>query len=80
MEQNNPTAEQVEKHLSALGDSVSVIDKTVADNERSESLDKRLKANYDHIEIMLEKDFIKNAGQDLSIFTSAVNKAKAFLV
>lgn len=76
---NNPTPEQLAKHISALGDSVTVINEIVDGGERSEDLDKRLEANYKHIEIMLDKDFIKNAGEDLSGFTAAVDKAKAFL-
>lgn len=83
MEQLNaetPTAEELAQHLSALNHSVAVINKIVGDDERSEYLDKCLETNYKHVELMLEKDFIKNSGENLSGFTAAVASAKAFLV
>lgn len=71
-----PTTEQLDKHFSALDDSVGVIDSLKADGPReyqtAEEAADEIKRNVDHIAIMLEKDFIKDSGRDLSVYTDAV--------
>lgn len=73
------TPEQIEKVFSTLNDSVNIIDLDVDANEHSEEIDKRVYRNWKHIEIMLEKDFVKNQGIDLSIYANAVSKGKSFI-
>jgi hypothetical protein len=71
MDNYTPTAEELEKHFSAMTDSVNLINELVAANEHSAEADVRAWANWKHIEIMLDKDFIKNDGRDLSAFQAA---------
>jgi hypothetical protein len=73
-----PTAEELAKHFSALTDSVNLINELVAANEHSAEADARAWANWKHVEIMLDKDFIKNDGRDLSVFQAAVTAGAAF--
>jgi tRNA A58 N-methylase Trm61 len=73
-----PTAEQLEKHFSALDDSVGVIDLLKAEGPRefqtAEEAAEEIKRNVDHLALMIEKDFIKNAGRSLAAYTAAIAK------
>ena len=73
-----PTPEQLDKHFSALDDSVGVIDSLKADGPRegqtAEEAADEMKRNVDHIALMLEKDFIKDAGRSLAAYTAAIKK------
>jgi len=73
-----PTAEQLDKHFSALDDSVGVIDRLKADGpsefQTAEQAADEMKRNVDHIALMLEKDYIKNAGRSLATYTAAIKK------
>jgi hypothetical protein len=78
MDNYTPTAEELDKHFSALTDSVNLINELVAANEHSAEADARVWANWRHIEIMLDKDFIKNDGRDLSTFQAAAVSGASF--
>ena len=73
-----PTPEQLDKHFSALDDSVGVIDSLKADGPRegqtAEEAADEIKRNVDHLALMLEKDFIKDAGRSLAAYTAAIKK------
>lgn len=72
-----PTAEQIAKHISAMGDSVTTINEEIAKTFTTE-IGMRVKANVDHLLLMLAKDFIiANAGSKTS-FTAAVVAGQAF--
>jgi hypothetical protein len=73
------TPEQLEKHFNALGDSVTVINSVVESNDKSEDNLGVVKRNYEHIEIMLTKEFIANDSRDKSVYLNAVNSAKLFV-
>lgn len=72
-----PTAEQLEQHFSALDNSVWVID-TLSESPRkwqtAEEAAAEIERNVAHIKIMLEKDYIKNAGRSLSAYVNAIKK------
>lgn len=73
-----PTAEELEKHFSALDDSVWVID-SLKDNgpredQSAEEAAAEIERNVAHIGIMLERAYIKNAGRSLSAYTAAIAK------
>ena len=72
------TAEQINRHFSALDDSVNILNTDVDANIHSDEIDARIWRNWKHIEIMLTKDFIVNAGRDLSAYHNAVTKGSAF--
>ena len=80
MEEETYTVEQVAQQISAMRDSVWVIDDTVDNNETLDEkhLD-RIRANVGHLELMMGKDHIANAGDDLSDITAAIAKGNAAL-
>lgn len=71
-------AQKVERQISAMGDSVDLINKLIAEGKHTEQVHDTVERNFRHLEIMLEKDQIKNAGQDLSAFTDAVKAGKKY--
>jgi len=80
MEEETFTPEEVAQQISAMRDSVWVIDDTVDNNETiTEELVQRLNANIGHLELMMGKDYIMNSGDDLSDITAAIAKGKAAL-
>lgn len=74
-----PTAEELEKHFSALTDSVNLINALVEANDKSDDNKDAAKRNYEHIEIMLAKDFIAADSRDKSSFENAVTAGKSFV-
>jgi len=78
LQAETPTAEQLEKHFSALDDSVWVIDSLKADGPRegqsTEEAADEIGRNVAHLALMVEKDFIKNAGRSLAAYTAAIAK------
>ena len=72
-----PTPEQLDKHFSALDDSVGVVDSLVEsprEDQTAEEAAEEIKRNVDHLALMIEKDFIKNAGRNLAAYTAAISK------
>ena len=73
-----PTPEQLDKHFSAMGDSVGVIDRLKAEGARegqtAEEAADEMKRNVAHLQLMTEKDFIKDAGRSLASYTAAIKK------
>jgi hypothetical protein len=73
-----PTPEQLDKHFSALDDSVGVIDRLKAEGpsefQTAEEAADEMKRNVDHLALMVEKDFIKDAGRSLAAYTAAIKK------
>jgi len=76
---HNFTAEETAQHLSALQDSVDLIDALIAANDRtSEQLD-TMDRNVRHIGIMCAMDHIKDCGTDLTPFTDAAQRGQEWL-
>lgn len=73
-----PTAEELEQHFSALDDSVWVIDSLVDNGPRegqsAEEASAEIERNVAHLELMIEKPFIKGAGRSLSAYIDAIKK------
>lgn len=73
-----PTPEELDQHFNALGDSVTVInelkDNGPRDHQSAEEAADEIKRNVEHIKSMLERDYIKDAGRDLSDYEAAVAK------
>jgi hypothetical protein len=74
-----PTTEELEKHFSALTDSVNLINVLVEANNKTDENKDSVKRNYEHIEIMLAKDFIAADSRDKSSFENSVTDGKAFI-
>ena len=73
------TQERTAQDIRALGDSVSVINELVAIATLSDQQKKFLKANVDHISLMLAKEHIIADTGDKSAFTAAVEAGTAKL-
>lgn len=71
--------EELQQDLSALNDSVFVINAHIEANIHNDDIDDEVKRNYEHIEIMLNKTHISESGEDLSLFNECIQKAKAWL-
>jgi hypothetical protein len=71
--------QKVARHISAMGDSVTVINQAIEKGEHSENAHKRIEANVSHLELMIGKDMIANSGQDLTAFTTAIAAGKSFI-
>jgi len=66
--------EEVAQQISALGDSVKVIDKLLELNVKTEENLDCMKRNADHIHIMCEKKHIKEFGVDLAPYLDKANE------
>jgi hypothetical protein len=73
------TQERTAQDIKALGDSVSVINELVATATLSDQQKKFLKANVDHISLMLAKEHIIADTGSKSAFTAAVEAGTAKL-
>ena len=75
---NDRTPEEtLAQDIRALGDSVSVIYELVATDTLSSDQTRFLKANVDHISLMLDKEHILAYTGNKSIFVSAVEAGTA---
>jgi len=77
-EQETQTAEQIAQHISAMGDSVTVINDDVAKAFTTE-IGARITRNTDHLELMLAKDFVIADANSKTSFTGAVTAGKAYV-
>ena len=71
--------EELQQDLSALSDSVTVVNAHIEAGIHNDDIDDEVKRNYEHIEIMLNKAHIAESGEDLSLFTECIQKAKTWL-
>lgn len=65
------------QHLSAMQDSVDMINSVLKQEKCDESCD-CLDRNYRHLEIMLSKEEIQKSGADLSVFKEAIKAGREF--
>lgn len=68
---SKPTSEEIDKHFSALQDSVDLINKLKSKPSLDEKDQDTLERNKEHILIMLSKDYIANDSRDKSVFVAA---------
>jgi hypothetical protein len=71
--------QKTENQIKAMGDSVWLINKLIAEGNHSEQIHDTVDRNVRHLEIMLGKDHIQNSGSDLTSFEEAVVDGKAFI-
>ena len=67
--------EQTAQDLKALGDSVTVIEETLALTEKTADDLGTIARNVEHIQLMLTKENIAESGADLKPFQAVVAKA-----
>ena len=68
---DNPTAEEINKHFSAMQDSVNIINTLAFKDSLTEDDQATISRNKEHLVIMLAKDFIADDSRDKSVFVSA---------
>jgi hypothetical protein len=83
---DEPTAEEIAAHFSAMDDSVDLINATVADD--TEALDMfgsaaevklMVTRNTDHLEIQAAKDWYSDSSKSKTPYTNAVTAGKAYV-
>jgi hypothetical protein len=78
MEQLTPQQE-AEQDLQAAMDSVNLINNLIANNQHSKEIDDTIRRNYQHLEIVLEREHIIADTSDKSPLTNAIVAGKAFI-
>jgi hypothetical protein len=71
-------AEKLDRQISAMGDSVGLINRLISEGKHTQQVHDTIERNYRHLEIMLDKDHIKNSEQDLTSFTNAITAGKNY--
>jgi hypothetical protein len=83
---DEPTAEEIAGHFSAMDDSVNLINATVADD--TEALEQfgsaaevklMVTRNTDHLEIQAAKDWYSDSSKSKTPYTNAVTAGKAYV-
>jgi hypothetical protein len=83
---DEPTAEEIAAHFSAMDDSVNLINATVADD--TEALDMfgsaaevklMVTRNTDHLEIQAAQDWYSASSKSKTPYTNAVTAGKAYV-
>lgn len=77
MEQLTPQ-QLAENDLRAARDSVNLINELIAKNEHSEDADNTVRRNYQHLEIVMQREHIVADTSDKSDLTNAITAGKAF--
>jgi hypothetical protein len=73
------TPEQVAQTISAMRDSVWVINDEIAKDPPSDNKRDNIQRNVSHLELMMGKDFIINSGDNLADITAAIAAGNAAL-
>jgi hypothetical protein len=83
---DEPTAEEIAAHFSAMDDSVSLINATVADDSEAlgqfgsaEEVNLMVTRNTDHLEIQAAKDWYSASRKSKTPYTNAVTAGKAYV-
>ena len=73
------TAEEINGHFSAMDDSVTLINNTIADDSdaleifrSAEEVKLMMKRNTDHLQLQLDKDWATEDSRDKSSYTDAI--------
>jgi len=81
-----PTAEEIAQHFSAMDDSVTLINATVADDSgalvqfgTAAEVKLMVTRNTDHLEIQAAKDWYSDSSKSKTPYTDAVTAGKAYV-
>jgi hypothetical protein len=78
-----PTPAELDKMFSAMDDSVTVIDDKITNGpdqwETQEECNLQVTCNAGHLEIMLSKPYIQDAGRPLTSYENAIVDGKAYI-
>ena len=83
---DEPTVEEIAAHFSAMDDSVTLINATVADDSEAlgqfgsaEEVNLMVTRNTDHLEIQAAKDWYSDSSKSKTPYTNAVAAGKAYV-
>ncbi len=86
MAEEEPTADEIAQHFSAMDDSVTLINATIADDSdalaqfgSAAEVKLMVTRNTDHIEIQKKKDWYKASSKTKTKYTKAVTDGKAYV-
>tara|TARA_R100001594_G_scaffold29664_2_gene55141 strand:+ start:376 stop:639 length:264 start_codon:yes stop_codon:yes gene_type:complete len=80
------TADEIAAHFSAMDDSVTLINETIADDTDAlkmygdaAGVKKMVTRNTDHLELQAEKQWYKDSSKTKTSYTNAVTAGKAYV-
>ena len=83
---DEPTAEEIAAHFSAMDDSVNLINATVTDDSKAleqfgsaAEVKLMVTRNTDHLEIQAAKDWYSDSSKSKTPYTNAVTAGKAYV-
>ena len=84
---DEPTADEIAAHFSAMDDSVTLINATVADDSKAlesamgsaAEVKLMVTRNTDHLEIQAKKQWYKDSGKTKTKYTKAITDGKAYV-
>ena len=83
---DEPTVEEIAAHFSAMDDSVTLINATVADDTdalemfgSAAEVNLMVTRNTDHLEIQAAKDWYSDSSKSKTPYTNAVTAGKAYV-
>ena len=86
MADEEPTADEIAQHFSAMDDSVNLINATVADDTDAlemygdaSEVKLMITRNTDHLEIQAAKDWYSDSSKSKTPYTNAVTAGKAYV-
>ena len=83
MDPFTPTPEQLDKMFSAMDDSVGVINTRCTEGPRQGQTqlecNQEIDRNVRHLELMLSKEYIQDAGRDLTSYQDAIVEGDAYI-
>lgn len=71
--------QKLARQISGMVDSENLIRRLVIENKHSDQIHDTIERNCRHLEIMFERDIIKNSSTDLTRFEEAIALGKAFI-
>jgi len=86
MSNDNPTAAEIDAHFSAMDDSVTRINETIADDSdalemhrTAEEVKLMVTRNTDHLELQLSKDWAIADNRSKTSYTDAITAGKSYV-
>lgn len=79
MRNQTVTAEELNRHISGLVSSMELINADILSGNVDKDTVDRVDRNYRHINLVLERNYILESGQDLSSFQLAASSGQEFV-
>lgn len=71
--------EQLSNRISAMDDSVWLINKLITEDVHTEDIHDNIDRNVRHLELMLSREDVKTSSYNLTSFENAITDGKAFI-